>query len=82
MSVENRFYSVWITVAEIGPKFRMSSKQMQLVVAWVLRVSVCRYHKGHLAAVIDILPPPPRHEAKEIGQGKSFCDCKLDYFED
>lgn len=76
---ENRFYSIWTTVLEIGPKFRISSKQKQLVVAWVLRASVCKCGKGHLAATIDILlpPPPPRHEAKETGQEKSFCDCQL-----
>lgn len=56
---ENRFYSIWTTVLEIGPKFRISSKQKQLVVAWVLRASVCKCGKGHLAATIDILLPPP-----------------------
>lgn len=49
---ENRFHSMWITVAEIGPKFRMSSKQIELIVAWILRASLCKCSKGHLAAIV------------------------------
>lgn len=30
----DRFYSMWITVAEIGPKFRMSSKGFSVQVQW------------------------------------------------
>jgi len=59
---ENRFYLMGITVAEIGPKFRMSSNQMQLVVPWVLRVSLCKCGEGHLAAIID--PPSPARQKK------------------
>lgn len=66
---ENRFHSMWITVAEIGPKFRMSSKQIQLVVAWILRASLCKCSKGRLAAAIVFFCLFVSDKAKEIGLG-------------
>lgn len=71
-----------VTVATIGSKFRMYSKQMQLVVAWLLMASVRKCCKEHLAAIIDIYLFISPRKAKEIGQGKSCCDCKLNCFED